>query len=343
MRSHIAKVEAANLLYIDDFATKYIPSDLLTYTPTARKLIADTTIATNETTETTETSEITETIETTEPPTYTISFKGAPSLYSKPETDIADAELESCFTLLESTSREDYATSSIGWRPAAKRAEMREVDMRYLLVRRRDSVQAQTAASASASAPSKIPGDTKNGTENGKNIQIDDVSDPKAATPAKEQEQEQEKKQVRAITLTTTNSPLPIQSTLATDPTIQAFTSYQITLEESQTVLYIYEIHLFPFLRNQRLGTHLFSLLEHIARATGMEKVMLTVFRKNEVARRVYERLGYTVDENSPCPRRLRGGVVKAADYIILSKKIQDGEEDDLDERESKRRRKGSR
>lgn len=43
--------------------------------------------------------------------------------------------MEACFSLVEETSRKDYETSSRGWSPKAKKKEMREPDLRYILVK----------------------------------------------------------------------------------------------------------------------------------------------------------------------------------------------------------------
>lgn len=45
-------------------------------------------------------------------------------------------ELDKCFALIEATSRKDYEPSSFGWHPRKKKEEMRQKEMKYLLVRR---------------------------------------------------------------------------------------------------------------------------------------------------------------------------------------------------------------
>jgi hypothetical protein len=60
-------------------------------------------------------------------------LKKAPSL--------SEAELEACFHSIESTSVEDYRTSKQGWKPKAKRKEMRLLDMKYLLVIHKNEIQ----------------------------------------------------------------------------------------------------------------------------------------------------------------------------------------------------------
>lgn len=47
----------------------------------------------------------------------------------------SQADLEACFSLIEETSRPDYAASSMGWNPKAKHKEMRDRDLRYIIVR----------------------------------------------------------------------------------------------------------------------------------------------------------------------------------------------------------------
>jgi len=102
----------------------------------------------------------------------------------------------------------------------------------------------------------------------------------------------------------------------------EGFLSFMITYEDGKEVLYVYEVHLAESLRGGGLGRQLMTLVEDVANKVGLEKIMLTVFMANEGARRFYAGLRYTVDDYSPKPRRLRGGVVKEADYVILSKKL---------------------
>jgi ribosomal protein S18 acetylase RimI-like enzyme len=60
----------------------------------------------------------------------------------KTSRDLTNAELDSCFQLIESTSRPDYeASPHWGWHPKRKRREMKEDEMRYLLVRSGSSTE----------------------------------------------------------------------------------------------------------------------------------------------------------------------------------------------------------
>jgi hypothetical protein len=51
-------------------------------------------------------------------------------------------------------------------------------------------------------------------------------------------------------------------------------------------------------------------------------KVMLTCFAANERGLAFYKKLGFSTDEISPVPRRLRGGRIYEPDYVILSKRV---------------------
>ncbi|KAI9680395.1 MAG: hypothetical protein M1829_001281 [Trizodia sp. TS-e1964] len=110
----------------------------------------------------------------------------------------------------------------------------------------------------------------------------------------------------------------------SSDPqALEAFASFMITYENNCKVIYVYEIHLTPMVRGSGLGAHLMGIIEDIGqRADGVKKAMLTVFASNTRAVRFYEKLGYSEDEFSPKPKRLRGGKTKASTYIILSKNL---------------------
>lgn len=103
-------------------------------------------------------------------------------------------------------------------------------------------------------------------------------------------------------------------------PPVAGFLSFMTTYEDGKEVLYCYEVHVNPSLQGSGLGGQLMRLFEETGRRIGLEKAMLTVFRANAAALRFYERLGFSVDEYSPGPRKLRNGTVKESDYLILSK-----------------------
>lgn len=103
---------------------------------------------------------------------------------------------------------------------------------------------------------------------------------------------------------------------------ILAFTSMMLTMEEDEAVVYLYEVHLNQTVRGLGLGKYLIDLVESFGQNVGVTKCMLTVFTRNEYAEQLYRRLGYSEDEISPRPRRLRGGKVKKPAYFILSKEL---------------------
>jgi ribosomal protein S18 acetylase RimI-like enzyme len=172
-------------------------------------------------------------------------------LYSS--NTLPDADFQKCYDLLRKTSQHHYEPSSRGWDPIDKKREMREQNMRYLIVRESNSVP--------------------NNLEN------------------------------------------------------FGYLSFQLDEDETIVedvfipVLYIYEVHLGLNLRGTGLGKHLIRVSEQIARATQMQKVMLSVFTANSNAESFYRALGYDVDETSPPPRRLRGRLVEP-DWKCLSIRI---------------------
>lgn len=102
-----------------------------------------------------------------------------------------------------------------------------------------------------------------------------------------------------------------------------AFTSLMPTMEEGQAVVYCYEIHLDSALRGTGLADLLMGFLETVAaNIQVMDKVMLTVFTCNARAVKFYQRFGFSTDDISPQPRKLRNGVIKVPDYAIMSKRI---------------------
>jgi ribosomal protein S18 acetylase RimI-like enzyme len=103
---------------------------------------------------------------------------------------------------------------------------------------------------------------------------------------------------------------------------IGGFLSFMVTYEDGVEVLYCYELHLAPLLQHIGLGKQLIGLYEEIGYNVGLGKGMLTVFKSNQPALRFYEKLGYSEDEFSPRPMKLRNGNIKDFDYMILSKSL---------------------
>lgn len=271
-----AKVDAVNTLGYASFKAHHVPSTLLTYTPANQSHNTKFSITFKDTN-----------------PLERRSKRAKGSKHSYDTNEVSESELEACFNLIESTSRTDYENSSSGWRPAAKRAEMREEYMRYLLIR---SVHLDEASAneneARSSEPLGRPSSTTEEAGNDANGEGD-----RALGNGEERNVE-------------------------ADDSVLGFVSFMVTMEEGAPVVYLYEIHLAAAVRGLGLGRHLFGIVEHIASSCGMEKVMLTVYRSNGAAREMYKKLGYVVDDCSPRARMLRGGVRKEADYLILSKRV---------------------
>ena len=105
-------------------------------------------------------------------------------------------------------------------------------------------------------------------------------------------------------------------------PVLAGFVSFMITYEDGHEVVYCYEIHLAEKWQGKGLGKKLMNLVEEVGRRVGVEKAMLTVFKANERAVKMYQSLGYREDEFSPAPRKLRNGTVKEPSYVIFSKDL---------------------
>lgn len=116
---------------------------------------------------------------------------------------------------------------------------------------------------------------------------------------------------------------------------VHGFLSFMLTREDELPVIYCYEVHLWPSLRGRGIGRKLMGLMEDIGKQAGVQGSMLTVFTKNETAKKMYERMGYEVHDSSPSPRRLRGGRTKEPDYQILWKTLEGAWSDGYSEESS--------
>jgi ribosomal protein S18 acetylase RimI-like enzyme len=101
---------------------------------------------------------------------------------------------------------------------------------------------------------------------------------------------------------------------------VAGFVSFMVTYEDGKEVIYSYEVHLAESWQGKGIGKKLMETVEGVGRKVGVEKSMLTVFKANKRAVKLYETLGYGEDEYSPKPRKLRNGTVKESSYVILSK-----------------------
>ncbi|KAF6822852.1 GNAT family acetyltransferase NAT4 [Colletotrichum plurivorum] len=110
---------------------------------------------------------------------------------------------------------------------------------------------------------------------------------------------------------------------------IRGFTSLMPTFEEGEPVVYCYEIHLMEELRGTGMGRKLMDIQIAVARSIPIvEKVMLTCFVANASARAFYDKLGFERDAISPPERKLRFGKVFVPDYVIMSRRVRGGEEE---------------
>ena len=105
-------------------------------------------------------------------------------------------------------------------------------------------------------------------------------------------------------------------------PKVAGFVSFMITYEDGKEVVYCYEIHLAEPWQGKGIGKKLMAVVEGVGRRAGVDKAMLTVFKANARAVKMYEGLGYSEDEFSPPPRTFRNGTVKEPSYVILSKDL---------------------
>lgn len=224
---------------------------------------------------------------------------------------LSEIDLGSCIKLIEGTSGDDYRASSIGWNPKSKMEEMKDEEMMYILIRegintrkRRLSAQieAQEHTRMKRSCSTSL---TKTAEEidcsldtkiSGVSVAANEMSDEDASTHTE-----------------------PEASN------ILGFISFMFTKDdppyEDRDVLYVYEIHMKEVLRGNGLGSKLISFVERAARICEISKTMLTVFKVNEKARALYEKLGYSKDACSPEDRVIRKRVIEA-DYIIMSKEL---------------------
>ncbi|KAM0717641.1 hypothetical protein Q7P37_007493 [Cladosporium fusiforme] len=98
-------VEDTNALPIEEFCSRFVDQDLLSYT--SKRKGAD------------------------QEEAFDISLVAADWL--------TPGEHNASFSLVEETSRPDYESSTFGWHPRRKRKEMLEAEMKYLIVRRKDA------------------------------------------------------------------------------------------------------------------------------------------------------------------------------------------------------------
>jgi len=87
--------------------------------------------------------------------------------------------------------------------------------------------------------------------------------------------------------------------------------------DDNECAVYCYELQIIETHRRLGIGTYLMSCLKEIAINFNMNKVMLTVFKSNEIATNFYmNALKYHIDKSSPSRFQ------QESDYEILSIKV---------------------
>ncbi|KAI8923003.1 hypothetical protein BC831DRAFT_473402 [Entophlyctis helioformis] len=129
----------------------------------------------------------------------------------------------------------------------------------------------------------------------------------------------------------TSPSPSPSPSTTATISPPLAFLSFQYSIDDATSetatgtiairipVAYIYELHVIPASQRRGLGAMLVRAVEALAARYRMRKLMLTVLKSSTATLAFYARLGFDVDETSPC-RHVSAKRASRISYQILSK-----------------------
>ncbi|CAB4069915.1 NAA40 [Lepeophtheirus salmonis] len=96
-----------------------------------------------------------------------------------------------------------------------------------------------------------------------------------------------------------------------------AFSHFRFDIDFHYEVLYVYEIQVEEDYRGKSIGKFIMETLERLCIQSKMEKIILTVFKQNQGARRFFrEVMEFKLDESSPADTS-----EEHFDYEILSKK----------------------
>ena len=247
-------------------------------------------------------------------------------------SSLLPSDLDNCFTLLQDTSRSDYEHSSQGWHPGKKKREMKLPDLRYILLKDVVDVAAEHSPGVNDCKPespalqklktretsySGLKRETSTGTED-----VETRQSSRELNHVTQGVHDDLEPGFDVDTCTGASGTASPSIDTLLDPRIAAFLSFMLTYEDGQEVIYCYELHIIQALRGKSLGRGLMNVMEEIGRRVGVAKAMLTVFASNDKAYKFYTALGYTVDEYSPTARKLRNGVIKEPDYLILSRSL---------------------
>jgi len=92
-----------------------------------------------------------------------------------------------------------------------------------------------------------------------------------------------------------------------------AYGMFRFEVEESNDVLYCYELQVSSTARRMGLGKMMMQQLWKIGSSWKMKKTMLTVLKENTAAFEFYTKLGFAIDETSPSKFE------QEVDYEIMS------------------------
>ncbi|KAH8988863.1 acyl-CoA N-acyltransferase [Lactarius akahatsu] len=98
------------------------------------------------------------------------------------------------------------------------------------------------------------------------------------------------------------------------EPSIVAYSMFRFEMENDERVLYCYELQVVQDVRRGGIGKTLVQCLCNIAREWDMQKVMLTVFKENQMALLFYKAMGFIADSDSNLDHE------DDVDYWIMSK-----------------------
>ncbi|KAI9445194.1 acyl-CoA N-acyltransferase [Lactarius indigo] len=84
--------------------------------------------------------------------------------------------------------------------------------------------------------------------------------------------------------------------TVCGEPSIVAYSMFRFEMENDERVLYCYELQVVQDVRRGGIGKTLMQCLCDIAREWDMQKVMLTVFKENQMALLFYKTMGFVAD-----------------------------------------------
>ncbi|KAI0348469.1 hypothetical protein BDW22DRAFT_1350681 [Trametopsis cervina] len=107
----------------------------------------------------------------------------------------------------------------------------------------------------------------------------------------------------------------------AAGPAFAAFTVFRFEEEFNERLLYCYELQIAEPWRRYGVGRSLMTMLIDIGRHWRMQKLMLTVLKANEGARKFYSAIGLEKDESTPdyVPEGETAEDIEECDYDIMS------------------------